>query len=340
MGEAILSLPVGRAALVPLLQPEPGGSQVEAGAPVHISVAARDRFGNLTPKLRAWQTFVVSADGASETPVAFTADEKGLSFAAPLTVAGVYSVTVALQVCAMRHPTGRLGVQPRGPALRHEFGGLGRQLVESPPFEWLLESVVVRACESRSGKTGTSSPHHYTQVSPHLVARWALQDKKQGGPESNAGTSVAGSAMDDARSVRTGVAGGRAGGGGLKSHRTSVAGSVMGERRPPTGARTGPAGSVAGSMASRAAAARKGSVGRLGTTPGSLGTLTPGLSADALEALNQSLAAIALPGWPRRIQVLLLASLSLSLTSHSPSDGGSLTLCRRACTRAGASRQV
>ena len=66
-------------------------------------------------------------------------------------------------------------------------------------------------------------------------------------------------------------------------------------------------------MASRAAAARKGSVGRLGTTPGSLGTLTPGLSADALEALNQSLAAIALPGWPRRIQVLLLASLSLSL---------------------------
>jgi len=111
---------------------------------------------------------------------------------------------------------------------------------------------------------------------------------------------------DDARSVRTGITGvtGRQSSGpGHRSHRTSVAGSVIGERRPPVG--RGP-GSVAGShttstMASRSAArgARSGGMSRFGGSG-----LTPGLSADALEALNQSLAAIALPGWPRRIQVL------------------------------------
>jgi hypothetical protein len=79
--------------------------KVEAGAPVHISVAARDRHGNLTPKLKAYQTFVVTADGASEEPVTFTADEKGLTFSAPLTVAGVYSVSVALQVQPLRSPS-------------------------------------------------------------------------------------------------------------------------------------------------------------------------------------------------------------------------------------------
>jgi hypothetical protein len=117
------------------------------------------------------------------------------------------------------------------------------------------------------------------------------------------GTSVAG---DDARSVRTGimgVAGRQSSGPGHRSHRTSVAGSVIGERRSLLGRG---AGSVAGShttstMASRAAA-RGGGGGGMSRFGGS--GLTPGLSADALQALNQSLAAIALPGWPRRIQVL------------------------------------